>query len=73
MNEGDICLHLESAQMQEAEKLFQTCELYSPRYKFVIGKAEMRSLLNKTFYKEIIGPVLTRLTSKVGKLASLRL
>lgn len=56
MNEGGICLHLESAQMQGAEKFFQTCELHSPRYKFVIRKVEMRNLLNKIFYKEIIRP-----------------
>ena len=71
MNEGGICLCLESAQMQGAEEFFQTCELHSPWYKFVIGKAEMRNLLNKIFYKEIIRPIVTRLTSKVGKLALL--
>lgn len=57
--------------MQGVEKFFQTCELYSLWYKFVIGKAEMRNLVNKIFYKEIIRPILIRLTSKVGKLASL--
>lgn len=51
MNEGDTCLHLESAQMHSAENLFQASEFYSQWYKFVIGKAEMRNLLNKMLYK----------------------
>jgi len=57
--------------MQGAQKCYQTCEFYSPWYKFVVGKAEMRSMLTKIVYKEIIRPILTRLTSKVGKSASL--
>lgn len=49
MNEGGICLYLESAQMQGVEEFFQTCELCSAWYKFLIGKVEKRNLLNKIF------------------------
>lgn len=68
-NEGGICLLLfESAQMPEAGKKSSrllNCVVWC---KFVVGKAA----LNKIFYiKEIIRPVLTRLTSKVIELASL--
>lgn len=48
MNEGGICLHVE---VLGAGEFSQTCELHSPSFNFVIGKAEMRNLLDKIFIK----------------------
>lgn len=67
MSEDDICLHLESTQVQRRK--LKSEELCSPWYTLVIQKGEMRNPLNQIFYEEVIRPLLSSQISRIAKLA----